>query len=92
MNNPDQKKPKIIIDEDWKTQVQEEKEALKHSESRLPEEKTDSQGDEPLPPASFAAHVVSLATQATAALGQFPDPNPGNPAPAASSSHHHSRD
>lgn len=81
-NNPEQRRPKIIIDEDWKTQVQEEKESLKRQSSEPQatpgSDPTDSgtSSDQPqLPPASFAAHVMSLATQATAALGQLPDPD-----------------
>lgn len=57
---------KIIIDEDWKSKVETEREDLKNQpdQEEFPE----------LPPASFSFLITSLATQALAALGQFPDP------------------
>ena len=74
MSEPTPSKPKIIIDEDWKDQVEEEKEVLRqqHDEKDDAGPETASVGE--LPPASFESHVMSLATQAAAALGQLPDP------------------
>ncbi len=63
-------KPKIIVDEDWKSQVERERQQVQ-------EEETGSEQPEGMPPASFEILVSSLATQAVAALGQFPDPNTG---------------
>ncbi len=80
--------PKIIIDEDWKTQVEREREELKEIEAKeeaaaeesgvgenvadsTPSETSAEQG--PLPPASIAMLISSLATQALASLGQLPD-------------------
>lgn len=59
---------KIIIDEDWKSQVAAEKEALA-------EEHTDLENEPPhpvLPPASFELLLTSLATEAMISLGQMP--------------------
>ncbi len=64
---------KILIDDDWKSQVAAEKEALK--------EETTAEGPaagDPampqMPPASFEMLVTTLATEAMVALGQFPNP------------------
>jgi hypothetical protein len=80
--------PKLIIDEDWKTQVQREKEELKKREAEASQETPVAEGQEdtgeatsaessdsppPPPPASLLLLVTTLATQAMAALGQLPD-------------------
>lgn len=71
---------KIIVDEDWKTQVQAEKEA---AEQPPTEESTETPADAsadklgqdvPLPPASLEILIGSLATQAMVSLGIFPNP------------------
>ncbi len=98
MPDEEPKKPKIIIDEDWKTQVDAEREALRDAESTADAGDasaadagdTGAQTDSPaqpetesagsLPPASLATLVSSLATQALAAMGGFPDAE-GNPLP-----------
>jgi len=78
---PEEKK--IIIDEDWKAQVQAEKETVQaEKESAHQQEETEAapaqqepQADAgPLPPASFSLLVTSLITQALVSLGQVPDP------------------
>ena len=87
MNAPEEKK--LIIDEDWKSQVEAEKEVLRQQEENQQTgdvEKQEPLAEEPLaeelPPASFVTHVMSLATQATMALGQIPDPEkPDEPPP-----------
>ncbi|MCX5772368.1 MAG: DUF1844 domain-containing protein [Candidatus Hydrogenedentes bacterium] len=63
----DDDKPKIIIDEDWKTQVQREKEEArkKAEEAPKPEEKAAPEAEE----ASFEGLVSGLAMQAMIALG-----------------------
>jgi hypothetical protein len=80
---PDDKK--IIIDEDWKAQVQAEREAAKQSggepvasdtKAAEPSGEADPQ-DPPMPPASFEMLVSTLATETLAALGQFPHPVTG---------------
>jgi len=63
----DDDKPKIIIDEDWKSQVQREKEEArkKAEEAPKPEEKPAPEAEE----ASFEGLVSGLAMQAMIALG-----------------------
>jgi hypothetical protein len=65
--------PKIIVDSEWKSRVQSEKEALKQQEQDAPPP------DQELPPASFPMLVSTLVTQALVALGQIPDPYSGKP-------------
>lgn len=75
---------KIIIDEDWKSQVQAEKEAAKQG-GPSPTGEPASAGeaaastsapphDPQMPPASFEMLVTTLATEALVALGQVPHP------------------
>lgn len=64
---------KIIIDEDWKTQVEREKEQLQHAEKPAPGPAAAAA----LPPASFVELVTMLATQALVSLGQIPHPVSG---------------
>jgi len=87
-DQPDEpKKSKIIIDEDWKAQVQAEKEAAKQKpgaeQADQPEEaggpdaadQDDAgQGAGPMPPASLSFLVTTLATQAMVAMGLVPNP------------------
>ena len=82
MSDANAEEPKLIIDEDWKSRVEREKEQVASTPpgSSQPAEsatqaieKTDA--DEPLPPpppASFEFLVSSLATQAVAAMGKLP--------------------
>lgn len=81
-------KPKLIIDEDWKTQVEREKAQLRdHSEPTAASEPTTPAATEaeeeddlpPPPPAAFPYLVSMLGTQALAAMGQLHD---GPEAPA----------
>ncbi len=75
---------KIIIDEDWKAQVQAEKEAAaKHSTpsdstvaggANPPGSAAAAENDPQMPPASFELLITSLATEALMALGQMPHP------------------
>ena len=57
MTNPDDSKPKIIVDDDWKTQVQAEKAALKEQEAQ--EQKENSKKDDA--PADDTAAAVDTA-------------------------------
>lgn len=74
--------PKIIVDEDWKAQVEREKEQLKAAEPASENQPDDaSQPDMdsmPIPEASFSMLLATLSTQAIAAMGLMPDPS-GNP-------------
>ena len=81
---PDEKK--LIIDEDWKSQVQAVKEAAakvvpasaggQHAASSASEVPRDS-GDIQMPPASLELLITTLATEALVALGQVPHPATG---------------
>ena len=72
----DENEPKIIVDDDYKSQVEAEKEALRKKE----EEDAKNEPEQNLfPEASFSSHLSMLATQAIAALGQLPDPASGKP-------------
>ncbi len=61
---------KIIIDEDWKSQVEAEKEALAKEQS---EQTKAAAVPQALPPASFEMLLTSLATEAMISLGQLPN-------------------
>lgn len=84
-------KPKIIVDGDWKSQVEAEKEALRQQEEDSPEKAgaPASDAEMELPPASFPMLVSMLATQAMAALGQLPDPNQNEPVIQLELARHH---
>lgn len=65
---------KIIVDEDWKSQAQKEKEKLKAEEAADKEpsgEKPPQEQQGQLPPADFSGLVSMLASQAFYALGVF---------------------
>ena len=75
---------KIIIDEDWKSQVQAEKEAAAKASEAAPAVSTSESAteppelqDPPMPPASFELLLTTLATEALIALGQVPHPLTG---------------
>ncbi len=87
MSEEETSKPKIIVDDDWKSRAQAEKEQLqKQAEAKQKEQPAAAAKDEPvssaaqrqpeadlpLPPASFSFLVTSLATQALATMGQVP--------------------
>ncbi len=75
----DSGKKKIIIDEDWKTRVQAEKEVLQEKvqqEVDKPEPPSD-QALGPMPPASLPVLLSMLASQAMISLGQIPSPITG---------------
>jgi len=71
---------KIIIDENWKSQVQSEKEELEESRK---EGGGDAAGGpsaaSAFPPASFEMHLSALVTEAMVALGKIPHPLSGQP-------------
>ena len=70
-------KSKIIIDEDWKSQAQAEKEALERQVHQEPPARPAQPAG--LPPATLAVLLTTLATQALVALGQIPHPVSGKP-------------
>jgi hypothetical protein len=94
--NPEEN-PRILVDSDWKAQVEAEKEALRQKEHRAeaaPGEKPTAAAEpspdqEALPPPSFAFLITSLATQAMVALGQIPDPFENKPVVRLPLARHH---
>jgi hypothetical protein len=79
---------KIIIDEDWKSQVQAERDeaakgkpagATSDESLGAPSAEADSPEvrDPPMPPASFEMLLTTLATEALVALGAVPHPITG---------------
>ncbi len=83
------KEKKIIIDEDWKSQVEAEKAAATEQPSGDPEasapdpepsqidDPSANPDDPPMPPASIGMLMSSLATEALISMGQFPHPATG---------------
>ncbi len=90
-------KSKLIIDEDWKSQVEAEKEAATSPQDSADVASADvassaepasaeapsagDPNDPPMPPASFAMLISTLATEAMMALGQMPHPVTGEVTP-----------
>jgi hypothetical protein len=71
---------KIIIDEDWKSQVAAEKEAALRKPAAEAFSVDASSADElggELPEASFELLISTFVTEAMVALGQFPHPGTG---------------
>jgi hypothetical protein len=68
-------KSKLIIDEDWKSQAQAEKERLQAELDR--KQQQSAPAEDQMPPATFAMLVSTLATQALLFLGQMPHPMTG---------------
>jgi hypothetical protein len=70
--------PKIIVDSDWKEQVNREKDQAAPAAAPTPEKASQPTNDSssPLPPpASFDVLVSMLFSQAMTLLGQIPDPS-----------------
>ncbi len=67
--------PKIVVDDDWKEQVQAEKEA---AAAELEQQAVQQEAMQ-IPPASFDLLISSLSTQALFALGLIPDPRTNQP-------------
>ena len=76
---------KLIIDEDWKSQVQAEREQAARqpaqsepaAATRKPNASPEDLADVPMPPASLELLATTLATEALVALGQVPHPATG---------------
>jgi Domain of unknown function (DUF1844) len=62
-----EKQPELVVDDDWKSKVEKEKEQLARDSGS-------KQGAPEYPPAEFSILVSSYATQALMALGIMPDP------------------
>jgi hypothetical protein len=68
---------KIIIDEDWKTQVERERVEAEKKGEPAAESGDKPAPDVPLPPASLAYLFTTLYFQAMTCLGLMPDPASG---------------
>ncbi|MHC4742562.1 MAG: DUF1844 domain-containing protein [Planctomycetota bacterium] len=77
--------PKIIVDEDWKSEAQKEKDILAAQEeaekAAKEEEEQKKQTRGPIPPGNFAALVSTLATQAIYSMGLMPIEGQERPEP-----------
>lgn len=75
---PKNPEKKLFIDEDWKSQVEAEREAARHAEQPATEQPAASQPSSgphvPLPPANLTFLVSSLYIQGAMALGVLVDP------------------
>ena len=65
----DDKKAKLIIDDDWKQEAQKEKEILAQKEKQQQESSETEGRTASLPPADFSSLVSMLGTQAFYAMG-----------------------
>jgi len=72
---PDEETPKIIVDDDWKSQAQAEKARLKQEEA-APAPKSGGEDGIPEQP-TFDDLMRLMATQALMYMGAFPDPQTG---------------
>jgi len=85
----DQAEKKIIIDEDWKTRVETEKELFKgHKETPTETPRGGGEQEQPLPPASLSVLITSLGMQAMMALGLVVAPEAGPPKPRLNEARH----
>jgi hypothetical protein len=75
-DQPQGQEKKIIIDEDWKSQVEAEKEAAQHGEQPA-KPAPDAAG--PLPPPSLIVLASSLYLQGMVSLGLLPSPGSDTP-------------
>lgn len=101
MSASNEDKPKIIVDEDWKSQVEREREQQRTAQGGQPgasesdEETTTEDGltvrksTGRIPPASFEMLVSAIATQTLASLGQLPDPVENKPIVHLDLAQHH---
>ena len=71
---------KIIVDEDWKSQVAAEKaQQAKTADAPAAAGPQAAAGDMPMPPATWELLLTTLATEAMISLGQIPHPGTGQP-------------
>ena len=73
----DEEEPKIIVDDDWKSQVEQEKEQLQQQEQAESPSTAEDEFQQEMPPASFPMLISTLATQSMASMGMLPDPQTG---------------
>jgi hypothetical protein len=68
---------KIIVDEDWKSQVEREREAARQEPAAEPAQPAGASPDVELPPATLTYLASSLYFQASMFLGLMPHPGSG---------------
>jgi hypothetical protein len=74
----DLQKPKIIVDEDWKSQVQAEREVLANKQGQQAKKaEPESPPDRELPPPDLTFIATTMYMQALVALGLIPNPVTG---------------
>jgi len=78
-----QPEKKIIVDEDWKSRVEAEREALREGPAGAKPAQ-----EPPLPPASLSTLAATLYLQAAVALGLLPHPISGKPEPRLAQAKH----
>ena len=71
----EQPEKKIIVDEDWKTQVERERAAAEVAASAKPASGDKPSPDVPLPPADLTYLIMTLSLEAFACLGLMPGKN-----------------
>lgn len=71
----EEKSPKIILDEDWKSQAQAEKEKLSEKDKEASADSETPAYAHALPEANFSTLVESLVIQTMYALGKISDPS-----------------
>ena len=78
-DQPESKEKKVIIDEDWKAQVQAEKEAAQREPPESPQARSASETVGPLPPPNLTVLASSLYLQGMVSLGLLPSPESDKP-------------
>jgi len=76
MSDEAKEEKKIIVDEDWKSQVEAEKEVLEGSKEET-QQQAPADADVPLPPPTLALLATTVATQAMMSMGAIPNPTTG---------------
>ncbi len=75
----DKGEKKIIIDEDWKSQIEAEREEAERKRDEGAPADQQEPGPGQMPPASFEMLITTMATEAMISLGQIPHPVSGQP-------------
>ena len=78
MNDSSNEEPKIIVDDDYKSRVAQEKEQLREKMEAAANNAAAADGME-MPPASMPILITTMATQALSNMGQIPDPIENKP-------------
>jgi len=76
MSENNSQDPELVVDTDWKSQVEKEKQTVSESESEV----TEAQASDPtreLPPASLGMLISTFYSQAMMALGVMENPSTG---------------